>query len=143
MKATPDSRRGRHVTSISLLVLMMAFIAMINAVGCSGAGTSSAERSDAAYKIPIALDGSLQNPAWSPDGTQIAFISERHGYPEIYVLDVEETLGDPAGAGARRDARLEPRARGRRRRRRQRPGGDPHRYLGVRRRDLGCGHCGR
>jgi hypothetical protein len=28
MKATPDSRRGRHVTSISLLVLMMAFIAM-------------------------------------------------------------------------------------------------------------------
>ena len=27
------------------------------------------------------------DPVWSPDGTQIAFISERDGNPEVYVMD--------------------------------------------------------
>jgi Tol biopolymer transport system component len=34
------------------------------------------------------------HPTWSPDGSQIAFFSERDGYSEIYVIDVD-------GAGER------------------------------------------
>jgi dipeptidyl aminopeptidase/acylaminoacyl peptidase len=29
-------------------------------------------------------------PAWSPDGTQVVFISDRDGNPEIYVMDVAD-----------------------------------------------------
>jgi len=28
-------------------------------------------------------------PRWSPDGKQIAYVSERDGNPEIYVMDVD------------------------------------------------------
>ncbi|MGH2556441.1 MAG: TolB family protein, partial [Actinomycetota bacterium] len=30
-------------------------------------------------------------PAWSPDGARIAFVSERDGYPAIYVMDADGT----------------------------------------------------
>jgi Tol biopolymer transport system component len=30
-------------------------------------------------------------PAWAPDGTRIAFVSERDGYPAIYVMDADGT----------------------------------------------------
>lgn len=72
---------------------LMAFIAVINAVGCSGAGTPGAERSDSAYKIPIALEGSLQNPAWSPDGSAIVLTRFRNGYnqgpADLVIYDLE------------------------------------------------------
>jgi Tol biopolymer transport system component len=38
------------------------------------------------------------HPAWSPDGTQIAFVSERDGNREIYVLEIaaiEQRSGEP------------------------------------------------
>jgi TolB protein len=31
------------------------------------------------------------SPAWSPDGRQIAFVSERDGNPEIYVMNADGT----------------------------------------------------
>lgn len=41
--------------------------------------------------LPINLDGSLQNPAWSPDGTKIVFTRFRNGYnkgpAEIWIYD--------------------------------------------------------
>ncbi len=41
-------------------------------------------------------------PAWSPDGRQIAFISERGGSPNIYVLNVAEVLQNAAGSAPQR-----------------------------------------
>ena len=41
---------------------------------------------------PVALTGGLSNnfaPSWSPDGSQIAFGSDRDGNSEIYVMDAE------------------------------------------------------
>jgi Tol biopolymer transport system component len=29
------------------------------------------------------------NPVWSPDGTKIAFVSDRDGNSEIYVMDAD------------------------------------------------------
>ena len=45
------------------------------------------------------VDGGF--PAWSPDGTRIAFVSRRDGDAEIYVLDadgsgVKRLTSDPA-----------------------------------------------
>jgi TolB protein len=31
------------------------------------------------------------DPAWSPDGTQIAFVSDRDGNQEIYVVNIDGT----------------------------------------------------
>ncbi len=38
------------------------------------------DRSDGAYQLPISLEGSLQNPAWSPDGASLVFTRFRSGY---------------------------------------------------------------
>jgi len=41
------------------------------------------------------------DPAWSPDGTRIAFASNRSGEWDLYVLDVEHALNNPTdGDGA-------------------------------------------
>ena len=66
-------------------------------VGCSNAETPSNERGDSAYQLPILMDGSLQNPAWSPDGNAIVFTRFRNGYNQgpadliVYDLESETT----------------------------------------------------
>jgi Tol biopolymer transport system component len=44
-----------------------------------------------AYEIPqITFETSYEGqPAWSPDGSKIAFVSDRDGKPEIYLMDVD------------------------------------------------------
>jgi len=41
-------------------------------------------------------------PAWSPDGTQIAFTSQRKGNEDIYVMNVEDALQGTDGTNVRR-----------------------------------------
>jgi Tol biopolymer transport system component len=38
------------------------------------------------------------DPAWSLDGTQLAFVSDRTGSPNIFVVDLEQALQDPKQA---------------------------------------------
>ncbi|MBN1185240.1 MAG: PD40 domain-containing protein [Bacteroidales bacterium] len=51
------------------------------------------KRNDSAYQLEISLDGSLQNPAFSPDGESIVFTRFRNGYNEepadIYIFNLE------------------------------------------------------
>jgi TolB protein len=52
----------------------------------------ASKRVDGAELLPIALGGSLQNPAWSPDGTKIAFTRFHNGYnkapADVWILDL-------------------------------------------------------
>jgi len=66
----------------------------------------SAEKSTEIYRVRTDGQGVRRltnnrsvdiSPAWSPDGRQIAFVSDRAGSPQIYVMDKD---GD--GSGARR-----------------------------------------
>ena len=77
-----------------ILFIVMATILLIS---CSGNEQINAPiRQDAAYRLDIPLEGSLQNPAFSPDGKSIVFTRFRDGYNEgasdlfIYNLDTEE-----------------------------------------------------
>ena len=54
----------------------------------------SDERQDSAKKIAISLDGSLQNPAWSPDGEALVFTRFYNGYnvepADLVVVEMED-----------------------------------------------------
>ena len=56
----------------------LALLALIAILAVDDVETSP--RIDGAELLPIALDGSLQNAAWSPTGEQIAFTRFRSGY---------------------------------------------------------------
>lgn len=59
---------------------------VITIIGCDGNNGDgviySGNREDNAYKLAISVNGSLQNPAWSPDGNSILFTRFRNGYNE-------------------------------------------------------------
>lgn len=63
--------------------------------GLSSAQNEPERRSDGALKIPIVLDGSFQNPAWSPASAQIVFTRFRgRGYnkgpADILIFDLQQ-----------------------------------------------------
>lgn len=55
--------------------LTKSYVGLMNADGSNPVNLTNQEKSDDAF------------PAWSPDGTQIAFTSNRDGNNEIYVMD--------------------------------------------------------
>ena len=83
--------------NLRVLICYLLFAFVFNTLGCSKLETSIYERSDSAYQVPISLDGSLQNPAWSPDGNAIVFTRFRNGYNEgpadlvVYNIENGET----------------------------------------------------
>lgn len=67
---------------MTLRVLKSWLLALLVAVcaGCSDIDSPALERDDSAFQLPIPIKGSLQNPAWSPDGKSILFTRFRNGY---------------------------------------------------------------
>ena len=65
-------------------------------LGCNYDSPSEPElfvRTDAAYQVNINLTGSLQNPAFSPDGNSIIFTRFRNGYnkepADLYIFNLK------------------------------------------------------
>ena len=90
-------RTLKSIVHLNLFII----IAVVFLMSCSGDERTdslfkSSVRQDAAYRIEIPLGGSLQNPAFSPDGKSIVFTRFRGGYNEgasdlfIYNLDSGE-----------------------------------------------------
>jgi len=79
--------------NIKVLKCCLLVCVAVSVGGCLILESSGNERSDSAYQLPIALEGSLQNPAWSPDGRAILFTRFRNGYNEgpadLIVYDIE------------------------------------------------------
>ena len=66
-----------------LLITMVFLVSLMEGCGSDDEVTGPSDptqRADGAYPLNIALSGSLQNPAFSPDGTAIVFTRFRDGY---------------------------------------------------------------
>jgi len=72
-----------------IMLLLSSFLV------CCDMGDGDIPRSDNAYKITINLNGSLQNPAWSPDGKSLLVTRFQNGYntgpADLYIINLETT----------------------------------------------------
>jgi len=70
---------------------LFMFVVITNALGCSKRNPTGDGRRDSAHQIPIPLEGSLQNPVWSPDGQAILFTRFQNGYnrgpADLFIYD--------------------------------------------------------
>jgi TolB protein len=80
--------------------LLSLLIGLFLAAGCSddGSGPEDSARRDGAYRLQIPVSGSLQNPAWSPDGHYVLFTRFREGYNR----EPADLLAHDTGSGATR-----------------------------------------
>ncbi len=76
-------KRGRLPVILCIIFLLQM------APGCR---FISRGRTDGAFEVPIGLSGSLQNPAWSPDGNRLVFTRFRNGYnsgsADLYIVEM-------------------------------------------------------
>ncbi len=76
------------------LIVLMFLLTSLSLIGCkNGQEIITEGRSDDAVKLNIDLKGSLQNPAFSPDGKSIVFTRFRNGYnvppSDIYIFNLD------------------------------------------------------
>ena len=68
----------------------------------NGVSLEDMQRPDGSVRLRIPLHGSLQNPAWSPDGKSIAFTRFRNGYnkgpADVYVFNLVTNTLQPVVA---------------------------------------------
>jgi TolB protein len=64
----------------SLRIIILLLFGGIASYGFISASAQSSIRSDGAVKLSISADGSLQNPAWSPDGNRLLLTRFVGGY---------------------------------------------------------------
>jgi TolB protein len=85
-------KRNNSILSFSIL----GFI-LFN-TGCKEIDPESYQRHDNARKLDIPISGSLQNPAFSPDGNAIVFTRFRNGYnqepADIFIFHLTESMVD-------------------------------------------------
>jgi TolB protein len=83
---TERPRTGTPIASLPGKPFTLSFKA-------NGTSLEDMQRADGSLKLKIPLKGSLQNPAWSPDGKSIAFTRFRNGYnkapADVYVFNLE------------------------------------------------------
>lgn len=90
----------KHLIFLFLVIIFITTFLFINCTPIHDNGGSSKnsktennDRKDNAYMVDIQLSGSLQNPAWSPDGNSLVFTRFRNGYNEepadIYTYNLE------------------------------------------------------
>jgi TolB protein len=79
-----------------LKYFLYAIVVVIFTTVCSYLSPSDIKGSNSANQVPIALEGSLQNPAWSPDGKAIVFTRFRNGYnqgpADLVIYDLESRM---------------------------------------------------
>lgn len=78
-------------------ILLLGFTALF--ISCSSGNDQSVpdderSRSDGATRLTVSLSGSLQNPAWSPDGSLLLLTRWRGGYnagpADLFILDLSD-----------------------------------------------------
>jgi Tol biopolymer transport system component/tRNA A-37 threonylcarbamoyl transferase component Bud32 len=96
-KAGPPKRRrrARWVVGIAAVAAGVVLLVVLLSGGSGGpVGLETADilvlRIDGGTTVDLTNDpGSDQSPAWSPDGTRIAFSSNRSGNSDIYVMNTD------------------------------------------------------
>ena len=63
-----------------IAIVLIDFIIFTGCGSNTGQQDTQSQREDGAYKLNIPLTGSLQNPAFSPDGENIVFTQFKNGY---------------------------------------------------------------
>jgi len=78
---------------MKIRILMYCLIPVIIITFSNNAVATSPKR-ESTYVLPISLNGSLQNPAWSPDGKSIVFTRFQNGYnkgpADLAIYDLEK-----------------------------------------------------
>ncbi len=87
MKNNMFKKEAPAITLLCRISLVYSLILGLMAITSCGGNTrngitSGGGRDDTAYQLSISASGSLQNPAWSPDGNSILFTRFRNGYNE-------------------------------------------------------------
>ena len=79
---------------LALSLLLVALLTSANAVGMINAAPTPC-----ATRAPISSPGDDTSPVWSPDGTKIAWVTDRTGNREVYVMDAD-TGSNPVNVSA-------------------------------------------